>query len=112
MKKTLKVALFALILGCLMASCTRSADISSDTITVYWTYAEDDTRALYWAGSYEAPASDGTYSWDSLNDHEKTDSALLASSGDTKTFTYSDGEISFEVTALGVTKTVCLEKID
>lgn len=33
---------------------------------------------------------------------------MLASSDPTKTFTYADGEISYEVTALGTTVTVRL----
>lgn len=129
MKKTVKNIVSALLLGCFMVACTQNApdltgswtqktdtdtymtaDITADTITVYWTYAEDDSKALYWAGTFEAPTTGGTYTWDSVNDHDKTDSAILASSGDTKTFTYADGGLSFDVTALGVTKTITLEK--
>ena len=54
------------------------------------------------------------YSLDQLftvvNDTEKTDSALLASGDETKTFTYSDGQITYDVTAMGITETVKLEK--
>lgn len=86
-----------------------SAEITSDTIEVYW--SADETRALYWSGTYAAPTEAGTYTWSSVNDHDKTDSALLASGDDTKDFTYnSDGEITFDVTAMGVTKTVHLAK--
>lgn len=86
-----------------------SAEITSDTIEVYW--SADETRALYWSGTYVAPTKAGTYTWSSVNDHDKTDSALLASGDDTKDFTYnSDGEITFDVTAMGVTKTVHLAK--
>lgn len=86
-----------------------SAEITSDTIEVYW--SSDDTSAIYWSGTYVAPTEAGTYTWSSVNDHDKTDSALLASGDDTKDFTYnSDGEITFDVTAMGVTKTVHLAK--
>jgi len=43
---------------------------------------------------------------------KKTGSAILASSDETKTFTYSDDTISYSVTALGVTKKVILERAD
>lgn len=86
-----------------------SAEITSDTIEVYW--SSDDTSAIYWSGTYVAPTEAGTYTWSSVNDHDKTDSALLASGDDTKDFTYnSNGEITFDVTAMGVTKTVHLAK--
>ena len=50
------------------------------------------------------------YTWDSVNDKEKTDSAILASGDDTKTFTYKDGQLSYSVSAMGNTQTVRLEK--
>ena len=76
---------------------------------MYW--VADDTKALYWAGSFTAPTTaDEPYTWDSANDTEKTSSALLASEDATKTFTYKDGTLSYEVTAMGVTKTVTMTK--
>lgn len=86
------------------------ATITNDTIEVYWVFEGDDTTALYWAGTFVPPTSDGEYSWDSENDTEQTSSALLASGDETKTFTYSDSVISYDVTAMGVTTTVELEK--
>ena len=78
-------------------------------ITVNWN--APDTTALYWAGSFEAPTTaDEPYSWDSANDTEQTANALLASPDETKTFTYEDGQISYSVSAMGVTTTVKLEK--
>lgn len=89
----------------------QSATISGDTIEVYWVSDNGDTTALYWAGTFVAPENtDEPYSWDSENDKEKTDSALLASGDDTKTFTYEDGQISYSASAMGVTTTVKLEK--
>ena len=46
-----------------------SAEITSDTIEVYW--SADETRALYWSGTYVAPTKAGTYTWSSVNDHDK-----------------------------------------
>lgn len=89
------------------------ATITDDTIEVYWFTPENETKALYWAGTYTAPETDDEpYTWDSENDTEKTDSALLASDADTKTFTYENEQISYDVTALGMTQTVRLEKTE
>lgn len=87
----------------------QSATISDGMIEVYW--VTEDEKALYWAGTYEAPTSASEpYSWSSQNDHEKTDMALLASGDDQKTFTYEDGQISYEVSLMGTTSTIKLEK--
>jgi hypothetical protein len=45
-----------------------------------------------------------------VNDTSKTKSALLASSDPTKTITYTNGELSYEATALGTTVTVRLAR--
>lgn len=88
------------------------AIIEGGTITVNWVNEADSTKALYWAGSYVAPTeATDTYSWDSENDTEQTSTALLAASGDTKTFSYQDGVLSFDVTAMGVTKTITMERV-
>ena len=85
----------------------QSATITADTIEVFWN--APDSTSLYWAGSIEVPADGSTsFTFDSVNDKSKTDSALLASGDDTKTFTYENGELSYDVTALGTTMTVRL----
>lgn len=87
----------------------QSATITGENIEVYWN--APDMQAIYWAGTIEVPADGSTsFTWDSVNDKAKTDNALMASSDDTKTFTYTDGELSYEVTALGTTTTVRLAK--
>lgn len=89
----------------------QSATIDESAITVYWVSDNGDTKSLYWAGTYTAPINeDEPYSWDSENDTEKTSTALLASGDNIKTFTYEDGQISYEISALGTTTTVKLEK--
>lgn len=91
----------------------HAATISGDTIEIYWVSEDDESKSLYWAGTFVAPeTADEPYSWDSENDHDQTDSALLASTDDTKTFTYEDGQISYEASAFGTTQTVRLEKQD
>lgn len=89
----------------------QAATITADSMEVYWVSDNGETKSLYWAGTFTAPeTADEPYTWDSANDTEKTSSALLASGAETKTFTYQDNQISYEVTALGVTTTVKLEK--
>lgn len=86
------------------------ATISGDTIEVYW--SSPDSQSLYWSGSFEAPTEPrNEYSWVSNNDHEKTDSGMIASSDDTKDFTYTNGELSFSASAAGTTMTVRMKKV-
>lgn len=89
----------------------QAATINNDTIEIYWVSDNGDTKSLYWAGSFASPTTaDEPYTWDSENDHSKTENAMLASSDDTKTMTYQDGVLSYEVSALGTTTKVKLEK--
>ncbi|TMU87124.1 hypothetical protein FGG79_03010 [Bacillus sp. BHET2] len=89
----------------------QAATINNDTIEIYWVSDNGDTKSLYWAGSFTAPTTaDEPYTWDSESDHSKTENAMLASSDDTKTMTYQDGVLSYEVSALGTTTKVKLEK--
>jgi hypothetical protein len=89
----------------------QAATISGDTITIYWISDNGDTKSLYWAGSFVAPTTaDEPYSWTSKNDHSKTESALLASSDDTKTMKYENSVLSYEASAMGTTTTVKLKK--
>ena len=89
----------------------QSATITGDTIEIYWVSDNGDTKSLYWAGSFVAPTTaDEPYSWDSENDHSKTESAMLASTADTKTMTYQNGVLSYEASAMGTTTIVKLEK--
>lgn len=85
----------------------QTATITADTIEVFWN--APDTKSLYWAGTVEVPEDGSTsFTWDSVNDKTKTDSAMLASGDDTKTFTFENGELSYDVTAMGTTMTVRL----
>lgn len=89
---------------------THVATIVGETISIYWV-SEDNSKSLYWAGTVHVPDSaEGVFTWESVNDKSKTDSALLASPADTKVFTYSDGVISYEASALNETWTVQLRQ--
>lgn len=88
----------------------QQATIQGDTIEINW-IGTDGTSALYWAGSFSAPSTaDEPYTWTSTNDTSKTSGALMASSDETKDFTYEDGTISYSVSMMGVTTTLQLEK--
>jgi hypothetical protein len=88
----------------------QAATNTADAIEVFWVSDGGNTKALYWAGSYDAPSEAGGFSWDSVNDTEKTSGAIMASDAETKTFTFADEVITYEVTAMGVTVTVELER--
>ena len=85
------------------AESWQEAVVTDGRIEVYW--MTPDTKSLYWAGTFEAEC-DGTKV--SENDKEATGAALLASGADTKDFECAEGEIAYDVTAMGVTKTVHL----
>lgn len=87
------------------------ATIADDTIEINWVSDDGNTRSIYWVGTYEAPTEAvKEYNWTSERDKEKTDTALLASTDDTKDFTYKDDVISYEVSAMGTTTTMELTK--
>lgn len=89
----------------------QAATINDNEIVINWVSDNGATKALYWAGTYIAPTTDDeTYVWDSENDHDQTDLALLASSDNIKKMTYEKGVLSYEMSALGTTTTVKLEK--
>lgn len=89
----------------------QEAVISEDRIEIDWVSDGGDTKSIYWIGTYEAPTEAvDEYSWTSERNIEETDTALFASTDDTKDFTYKDGVISYEASALGTTTTVELKK--
>lgn len=89
----------------------QEATITPDKIEINWVSDNGNTKSVYWIGSYDAPTeSVSEYSWTSNNDKDATANALLASPDDTKEFKYKDGEITYEASALGVTKVVHMKK--
>lgn len=89
----------------------QEAEIADGEITVWW--VTSDSKMLYWAGTYTAPTEAvDSYSWQSENDKEQTSKAIMASSVETKEFSYSSGVLSYEASAMGVTKTVELQKFE
>ncbi len=93
------------------ADSYQAASISGDVITVNWVNKADSTTALYWVGTYEAPTEAvETFTWMSAGDVAQMETGLLASGDDSKEFTYEDGKLKYELTAMGVTMTVEMEK--
>ena len=85
----------------------QEATITDDSIEINWISDDGATKSVYWSGTYTAPTEFvEEYSWTSDRNKEKIDSALLASTDDTKEFTYKNGKISYEVSAMGTTSTV------
>lgn len=87
------------------------AQIKDSVITINWVSDNGDTKSIYWIGTYIAPEEySEEYSWTSERDKEQTDGALLASPDDTKEFSYTDEELTYEASALGTTTTMHLTK--
>lgn len=87
----------------------QAAYIKDDRIEVFWIMDNGDSKLLYWSGTYTSPVNgDEPYSWDSQNDKTRTNTALMASGDEIKTFTYENGELSYKVTIQGQTKEVTL----
>ena len=89
------------------AEAYQTATITGEQITIDWVNEAEATKAVYWIGSYVAPTEAAeSYSWYSQGDVAQMESALLASGDAAKTFTYQDGVLTYELTAMGVTMTV------
>ena len=89
----------------------QQATITADTITIDWVSDGGDTTSIYWVGTYQAPTTaTEPYVWTSQRDAAATDSALMASTDDTKEFTFQDDTISYKLSALGTTITAKLKK--
>ncbi len=89
----------------------HEATITENSIIINWVSDDGKTKSLYWAGTYTPPNEYVTeYSWVSNNDHDKTDSAMLASTDDTKEFLFKNGILSYSTSAMGTTTTMELSK--
>ena len=89
----------------------HEATIAGEVMTIDWVNEEDESRSIYWIGTFPIPeTTDDAYTWTSVRDQEATASALLSAQVDSKDFAYENGEIVYEMTALGTTKTIRLER--
>lgn len=87
------------------------ASIDDGVITVEWDLQSTGIRGIYWVGTFEAPTTtDEPYTWTSQRDTVATYSELLASTSDTKDFTYEGDTISFDVSIQGDTANVQMKR--
>lgn len=86
--------------------------IADGAISINWELGSEDLTAVYWVGTFEGPANAAEpHTWTSHRDAAATDTAIMASTDDTKEFTYKDGLISFTVSIQGESAIVDLKKI-
>lgn len=88
------------------------ADIRDEgKIGVFFIMENDEQPWTYWVGTYEKPSNEvEEYSWVSENTY--AGNGMLASSAETKEFSYKNGKISYSVTIQGETGTVTLIRGD
>lgn len=91
-----------------VGSPNMEATFVDGVISIYW--VSEDGKSIYWVGSCPKTVDSDKFSWISDRDASKTDSALLASTDNTKEFLYKDGVISYELTIMGMTTTIELRK--
>jgi hypothetical protein len=89
------------------SSSTFDAVVTNDAIVVYLTL--DESRGLYWSGTFEESAVNGQ---DIVSDAdvEALEASLFGSQSEAKTFIFTNGEIVFEFTIVGVTTDVKLQR--
>lgn len=84
---------------------TFSAEVTNDKITI--TMSTDNMNMVYWYGSFDAGVSEGQ-----TVVSEKLDRSRMVMSGAaSKIFVIGDNTMSFEATAMGVSKTVVLTRV-
>lgn len=87
---------------------SMEATVTGDAITVNWHMG--DTTAIYWQGTFTPPTAGGDYTWTSTADSAALSQSLLGSQDPTKVFAYENGQITFDVTSMGVTTHVRMSK--
>lgn len=70
---------------------------------------EGDDKALYWTGTFDPNLEDGDV-YESKGDTDAMDGSLMGSGDDVKNFQYTDGQLDFDFTMVGVTRTVHLQR--
>jgi hypothetical protein len=81
------------------------AVISTDSIKINLV-SSDGAKSLYWKGTFPS----GTDKITSVGDREALDITILGSPDKTKVFNVDGNKITFEISMMGTTKTVRLEK--
>jgi hypothetical protein len=132
-RKFIKAAIILIILGLILICCSCGnnpapatpisydgvwkstgnpemiATIKDHNIEIIWNM-DNDTKGLYWAGTFPGTASTLTETIISKADTKALDSSLIGSQNDTKTFLYKDGVLSFEFKIMGTYQQISLKK--
>jgi hypothetical protein len=85
-----------------------TANISGGIIEVSW--ISDDTRALYWVGTFPTVAPPVGEKIVSVGNVDDMASSILASTEASKPFTYTGDTLDYEFSMLGVSKVIHLKK--
>ena len=98
------------------ANYYQIATITGDHMELYWFVVEDASTYLYWTGSFTPPETgDEPYTWVSVNDLENPDDLyhdLWALRNETKSFTYENGKITYNVDQGHLRIGTTLEKVE
>lgn len=84
-----------------------SAVVEGNELSIFWD--DGETRALYWKGDIPESIISGD-PFVSAGDTDAMDNSLLGSLDDRKAFIYENGELSFDLTVMGVTQTITMTK--
>lgn len=84
-----------------------SAVVADNVMEIMWVH--EDTRALYWKGSAPDIINSGEI-FVSEGDTKAMDASLLGSLDSTKPFTYEDNQLRFDLTVMGITQTIKMER--
>jgi len=83
------------------------AEVKGGDIEVYLTL--DDTKGLYWSGTFENEAVDGQ-EISSDADTAALDESLYGSTAESKDFTFTNGELHFDFTIMGTDTDISLRR--
>lgn len=83
-----------------------TATVEAGVINIY--FESDDTKALYWSGTFPKTYGDGMYV--SIGNVDAMYKSLMGSSEVKKTFMLEDNAIQFEVQGMGMVKQAKLKK--
>lgn len=92
------------------ASVVMTAAVSNGEIEIVWVDEAESISALYWVGTVPDEVTSGDI-FVSEADRNALDTSLLGSQSETKAFTYADGTLSYDLTVMGVTQTITLERV-
>jgi len=86
-----------------------SATVTNGVLSIMW--VDDSMRGLYWEGTVPATVMAGDI-FVSEADVEALRVSIVGSLDETKEFTYADNRLSYDLSIMGVTQTLYLEKVE